>query len=149
MTTVSSWSKTAGTVRETCSKCAAVQTTTPAPERAIMSCRTMPLWSGLRGTSTAQMRDSAHPRAARPHDLLNDSYTRCSDRVTERLQPATGVHSNLAADRRRPAGHEVRRPAACTKAQVLDVEQLGDREAVVYLDEIQLSRRVTNAGSLV
>jgi hypothetical protein len=59
--------------------------------------------------------------------------------MTERLEPAVGVHGQLAAERERAARDVVLRLALLAQAEIFVGEELGEREAVVQLDHVELA----------
>ena len=68
-------------------------------------------------------------------DLLDPGR---ADRVAAGLQAAARVHGNITVERRRPISGELPRLALCAEPEVLDSADLGDREAVVDLDQVDI-----------
>src|SRR5690348_13117454 len=62
------------------------------------------------------------------------------DRVTLGLQPPADVHRGLTVTPGRPRVEEVHRAARLAERQVVVVDQLSGREAVVQLDEVKVLR---------
>src|SRR5438270_7254774 len=69
-----------------------------------------------------------------------------ADRVAERLQPAVGVHRQLAVEVEDAGQHVLPGGAAAGEAEVLHQHQLGRREAVVHLGHRQLLPGLLDAG---
>src|SRR2546422_4921917 len=61
--------------------------------------------------------------------------------VTASDHPAAGVHAHVAAVVATPRGDERARLALAAEAELLARNELRDREAVVYLGEVDLARR--------
>src|SRR5947207_15473388 len=80
--------------------------------------------------------------------LVDHAHAGRADRVPERLEAAARVDGHLAAvDRRAALGHVAPALARGAEPEVLVVEDLRDREAVVHLGEVEVLRR--DAGLLV
>src|SRR5579885_1359734 len=74
-------------------------------------------------------------------DLVDHAHAGGTDWMAERLEPAARVHRHgPAVDVRAPLGDVARPLARRTEAEVLVVEDLGDREAVVDLAEVEVAR---------
>src|SRR4030095_4208627 len=63
-------------------------------------------------------------------------------RVSERLEPAVGVQGPLPAELERAARDVLLRLALLAKAEIFVGEQLGEREAVVQLHDVELAERL-------
>ena len=68
------------------------------------------------------------------------------DRVAEGLEPAVGVHREVAVEVEGAGLDLLPRRAPLAEAEVLHQHQLGGREAVVHLGHGQLGPRVGDAG---
>ena len=73
-------------------------------------------------------------------DLVGHAQAGGADRMAEALQAAVDLAGNGAVAVVSAVEHVVRRPADVGEAQILHQHQLGDREAIVHLDQIDLSR---------
>src|SRR5262245_65913687 len=69
--------------------------------------------------------------------------------MTEGLEPAVGVHGQLAAGREGAARDVLLGGSLLAEAEVLVGEQLGQREAVVHLGHVDLAARIRDAGLAV
>ena len=78
--------------------------------------------------------------------LVDHAHAGGAGRMAEGLQPAVGVHRQLAVERERAARDVLLRRALLAEAEVLVGEQLGEREAVVHLGDVDLLPRVRDAG---
>ena len=70
--------------------------------------------------------------------LVDHAHARGAGRVPERLEATVGVHRQLAAELEGAAGDEILRFALLAEAEILVGEHLGEREAVVQLDDVEL-----------
>src|SRR5262245_10139354 len=68
-----------------------------------------------------------------------------TDRVTERLEPAVGVHGELAVEVEGSGEHLLPRHAPLGEPEILHEHELGGREAVVHLGHRELFARVGDA----
>src|SRR5438093_11589066 len=81
------------------------------------------------------------------HALVDHAYAARPDRVAERLEPSTRVHRDVTLERRAALLDQLPALALLAEAQVLDVRDLGPREAVVHLGEVDVLGR--DPGRLV
>ena len=72
--------------------------------------------------------------------LVDHAHAGRAGRMAEGLEPAVGVHRQLAAELERAARDVLLRRALLAEAEVLVGEQLGQREAVVHLRDVDLLR---------
>src|SRR5215468_5360611 len=78
------------------------------------------------------------------HVLVDHAHARRPRRVPEALESAVGVHRELAAEREGPRRDVLLALALRAEAQVLVGEQLGEREAVVELRDVDLAEGVVD-----
>src|SRR5207245_9462838 len=91
-------------------------------------------------------RRAGHRAGAGVAAELDEDLSRLGDaggaeRVTASDQPAARVHDHVAAVVAAPRGDERARLALAAEAQLLARNEFRDREAVVYLGEVDLARR--------
>jgi len=79
-------------------------------------------------------------------DLLDHPHAGRADRMPACLE-ATGEVYRYVAPNRRSTGAQQRDPlAARAQTEILVVDELGDREAVVTFDDIELAARLLDTG---
>src|SRR5262245_10847693 len=78
--------------------------------------------------------------------LVDHAHAGGTRRVAERLETPVGVDRQLAAELERAGGDVLLRGTLLAEPEVLVGEQLGQREAVVHLRDLDLLPRIRNAG---
>src|SRR5690606_2121954 len=79
------------------------------------------------------------------HVLVDHAHARRAGRVAEALETPVGVDGQLAAELEGAARDVLPGRSLLAEAQVLVREQLGEREAVVELRDLDLAARVVDA----